>query len=66
MIDLQEFRNEEFSRREEHLKHAEKQKLYVINNTATDEEIERITITQNDNGIDIEDRIKKLQLLLEQ
>lgn len=29
MIDLQEFRNEEFSRREEHLKHAEKQKLYM-------------------------------------
>lgn len=35
---------------------------YIIKSTATDAEIKRIAIAQNDNGIDTEDRIKKLQL----
>lgn len=38
---------------------------YVVKNTATNVEVERITIAQNDKGIDTEDRIIKLQLSLE-
>jgi hypothetical protein len=37
---------------------------YVVKNTATNVEVERITIAQNDKGIDTEDRILKLQLNL--
>jgi hypothetical protein len=37
---------------------------YVIKNTLTDIEVERIEIVQNENGIDKEDRIKKLQGLI--
>jgi hypothetical protein len=39
---------------------------YVVKSTATNEEVKRIDIAQNDEGIDTEDRIKKLQLALEQ
>jgi hypothetical protein len=39
---------------------------YVIKNSTTDAEVERIPIKQNDRGIDMEDRIKKIQLHLEQ
>lgn len=38
---------------------------FVVKNTITNVEVERIEITQNDKGTDTEDRIKKLQLLLE-
>jgi hypothetical protein len=38
---------------------------YVVKSTATNVEVERIAIAQKDNGIDTEDRIKKLQLILE-
>jgi hypothetical protein len=38
---------------------------YVVKNTATNVEVDRIAIVQNDKGIDTEDRIKKLQLVLE-
>lgn len=38
---------------------------YVVMSTATDEEIKRIAIAQNDTGIDTEDRIEKLRLALE-
>jgi hypothetical protein len=34
---------------------------FVFKSTLTDTEVERIQITQNENGIDVEDRIKKLQ-----
>ncbi|EAK8914870.1 hypothetical protein C1I12_04290 [Listeria monocytogenes] len=37
---------------------------YVVKNTATNVEVERIAIAQNDKGIDTEDRILKLQLNL--
>lgn len=37
---------------------------YVAKNTDTNDEVERIAIAQNDEGIDTEDRIKKLQLAL--
>lgn len=37
---------------------------YVVNNTETNAEVERIAIAQNDKGIDIEDRIIKLQFSL--
>ncbi len=37
---------------------------YVIRDTATNAEVEKIDITQNENGFDTEDRIKKLQLAL--
>lgn len=37
---------------------------YVIKSTATNDEIKRIAITQNGKGIDTEDRIKKLQFVL--
>lgn len=39
---------------------------YIIKNITTNLEVERIAIAQNDNGVDTEDRIKKLQLILEQ
>lgn len=39
---------------------------YVVYNATTNVEVERIAIAQNDDGIDTEDRIKKLQLVLEQ
>jgi hypothetical protein len=39
---------------------------YVVKSTATNAEVKRIVIAQNDNSIDTEDRIKKFQLLLEQ
>ncbi|WP_373482760.1 DUF262 domain-containing protein [Acetobacterium sp.] len=35
---------------------------YVVKKTSTDEEVQRLSIAQNDKGIDTEDRIKKLQL----
>ena len=35
---------------------------YVIKNAETDAEVERLVIAQNDDGIDREDRIKKLKL----
>lgn len=38
---------------------------FVVKNTITNVEVERIEITQNDKGIDTEDRIKKIRLLLE-
>ena len=38
---------------------------YVVKNTITDEEVEKIEIAQNDRGIDTEDRIKKFQSILE-
>lgn len=38
---------------------------YVVKNISTKAEVERIAIAQNENGIDTEDRIKKLQLALE-
>ena len=38
---------------------------YVFKSIATDEEVERIAIKQNEKGIDMEDRIKKLQYILE-
>lgn len=34
---------------------------YVVKNTETDAEVDRIAIAQNDKGVDTEDRIKKLQ-----
>jgi len=37
---------------------------YVVKSIATDEEVERITISQNEKGIDTEDRIKKFQMTL--
>jgi hypothetical protein len=37
---------------------------YVVKSTATNVEVERISIFQNDKGVDAEDRIKKLQLVL--
>lgn len=37
---------------------------YVVKSTVTNVEVERIAIFQNDKGIDTEDRIKKLQLVL--
>ena len=37
---------------------------YVVKSIATDEEVERITISQNQKGIDTEDRIKKFQITL--
>lgn len=37
---------------------------YVVKKTSTDEEVQRLSIAQNDQGIDTEDRIKKLQLFL--
>jgi hypothetical protein len=37
---------------------------YVVKSIATDEEVERIAIEQNEKGIDMEDRIKKLQYIL--
>lgn len=37
---------------------------YVVKNNSTDVEVERIIITQNNCGIDTEDRITKLQLVL--
>jgi len=37
---------------------------YVVKKTSTDEEVQRVSITQNEQGIDTEDRIKKLQLVL--
>ena len=37
---------------------------YVVKNNATNVEVDRIVIPQNDKGIDTEDRIKKLQLVL--
>lgn len=39
---------------------------YLIKNTTTNDEVERIAIAQSDEGIDTEDRIQKLQLVLEQ
>ncbi len=41
-----------------------KNSAYIVNNTATDMEVEIINISQNDKGIDTEDRIKKLQSVL--
>lgn len=38
---------------------------YVTKSIVTDLGVKRIAIAQNDNGIDTEDRIKKLQLVLE-
>ncbi|MBS3937137.1 MAG: hypothetical protein KGZ50_01010 [Peptococcaceae bacterium] len=38
---------------------------YVVKNAETNVEIKRITIAQNDKGIDVEDRIRKLKLILE-
>ncbi len=38
---------------------------YVVKNTTTNVEVERVVIAQNNNGIDTEDRIKKLQSILE-
>ena len=38
---------------------------YVFRNSATNEEVQRIAIEQNEKGIDIEDRIKKMQFSLE-
>ena len=38
---------------------------YVVNNINSDAEIEKIAIAQNDQGIDTEDRIQKLLLVLE-
>jgi hypothetical protein len=38
---------------------------YVIKRSATNAEVERIAIAQNDKGIDKEDRIKKIKLFLE-
>lgn len=38
---------------------------YVVKNTATNVEVESIAIAQNYEGIDAEDRIKKLRLVLE-
>jgi len=38
---------------------------YVVKNMITNVEVERIEIAQNDEGIDIEDRIKKMQSILE-
>lgn len=37
---------------------------YVVKNTDTNDEVERIAIAQNDQGIDTEDRIKKLKFAL--
>lgn len=37
---------------------------YIIKNISSDEEIDRITIAQNEQGIDTEDRIQKLLLFL--
>ena len=37
---------------------------YVVKSTVTNVEVDRIAIFQNDKGIDTEDRIKKLQLVL--
>ncbi len=37
---------------------------YVVKNNFTDVEVERVIITQDNNGIDTEDRITKLQLVL--
>lgn len=39
---------------------------YIVYNTITNVEVKKIPITQNDNGIDTEDRIIKLQLAMEQ
>ena len=39
---------------------------YVVKSISTKAEVERIAIAQNENGIDAEDRIKKLQLALGQ
>lgn len=41
-----------------------KNDAFVIKNAETDEEVERITIQQNNDGIDMEDRIKKLLIVL--
>jgi hypothetical protein len=38
---------------------------YVVKSITTDEEVKRIAIEQNEKGIDMEDRIKKLQYILE-
>lgn len=38
---------------------------YVVKNNTTNVKVERVIITQNNNGIDTEDRIKKLQSILE-
>ena len=38
--------------------------VYIVNNTATNAEVERVYISQNDKSIDVEDRIKKLQSVL--
>ena len=37
---------------------------YVVKNNTTDVEVERVIISQNNSGIDTEDRITKLQLVL--
>lgn len=37
---------------------------FIVKNIDTDEKAERIVIEQNEKGIDIEDRIKKMQLIL--
>ncbi len=39
---------------------------FVVKSTVANVEVERIAIAQNDKGLDSEDRIKKLQLILEQ
>ena len=39
---------------------------YVVKNTSTNVEVERVIIAQNNDGVDMEDRTKKLQLILEQ
>ena len=37
---------------------------YVVKNSETDEEIERIPISQNAHGVDTEDRIEKMRNFL--